>query len=365
MNDSVDVIVERESANDTTAVVVDIFCRDGARINRGDVLFTIETSKTVQEVVAPADGVLLHDLRVGDTIALAEAIARIVSKETAADAILQRRSTRDRPAGASARLSRAASAFAEQHGLTAADFTGDFVTLDDVRRRVGGTPPVPSGALRAQQLPDALQPLSPSKRVEIARLRAGAGATMLSVLGTGLGTEPFERRDAGFFAKKISDLVIYEASLLMREYRNLNAAYRDGGVEYHAHINAGFAIDGGGRLVVYGISDSADRDAANIREEIMEGLKKYAQGSLTARDTDSATFTVTDLSSSEIDFILPLLPEGQTCILAITHTVESGYRLYIGFDHRVTEGLEASRFLQKLRHRLLAALAPHRPGASP
>ena len=185
---------------------------------------------------------------------------------------------------------------------------------------------------------------------------------MLSVLGTGLGNEPFDRRDAGFFAKKIGDIVIYEASRLMHDFKKLNAAYRDGGIAYHARINAGYAIDGGGRLVVYGISGSDARELPDIREQMMEGLKKYAQGTLTARDLDEATFTVTDLSASEIDFVLPLLPEGQTCILAITYTSATGYRLYIGFDHRVTEGLEASRFLGELRRRILTALAPHRGG---
>jgi pyruvate dehydrogenase E2 component (dihydrolipoamide acetyltransferase) len=187
---------------------------------------------------------------------------------------------------------------------------------------------------------------------------------MLSVLGTPLGADPVVRPDADFFANKISDLVIYEASRLMTKYKKLNAAYRDGAIHYHDEIHAGFAVDEGSRLVVYAVTDSHQRTLAEIRLELLRGLKKYAKGTLTARDLDRATFTITDMSASEIDFVLPLLQEGQSCILAITHTAAGGYRLYIGFDHRVTEGLEASRFLKELRLRIVEALAPYRDAAT-
>jgi pyruvate/2-oxoglutarate dehydrogenase complex dihydrolipoamide acyltransferase (E2) component len=361
MDAPIDVIVERESANDTTAVVVEVRCASGARVGHEQVLFEIETSKTVQEVLAPAAGFVVHALRPGDTIRLADPIAQIASSEQALAELRAHQTPVDAGAAGTARLSRAALALARKNGLSPSDFSGDFVTTTDVRQRLGHAPPPTgtSGTAPSQPSPNS-RPVPAHKREEIARLSHGPGATMLSVLGTPLGAEPVVRADAGFFATKISDLVVYEASRLMPKYPKLNAAYRDGAIHYYEDIHAGFAVDEGSKLVVYAVTDSHERTLPDIRLELLRGLKKYAKGTLTARDLDSATFTITDMSASEIDFVLPLLQEGQSCILAITHTATSGYHLYIGFDHRVTEGLEASRFLKELRLRIVAAFAPYR-----
>jgi pyruvate/2-oxoglutarate dehydrogenase complex dihydrolipoamide acyltransferase (E2) component len=270
------------------------------------------------------------------------------------------------------RLSRDAAAFAAQHGLGPADFDADFITVDDVRRRLGlGTPQTvaqsqPSAASIQQSKPAGrarlgeLKELPAHKHEERKVLSRGAGTSMLSVVGTTLGPQPFLRKDQGFFETKIIDLVAYEASRLMQTFGKLNAAYRDGSVEFYSEVNAGVAFDGGGRLVVYGIERSDKRELEDIQEEIIEGLMKYTQSKLTARELTRATFTITDLSSMEVDFVLPLLPEGQSCIIGITKTAERGYGLYVGFDHRVTEGMEAAHFLQDLRKRLVNALAPSR-----
>jgi 2-oxoglutarate dehydrogenase E2 component (dihydrolipoamide succinyltransferase) len=85
-----------------------------------------------------------------------------------------------------------------------------------------------------------------------------------------------------------------------------------------------------------------------------DAVGRYMDNELTLAEMTRATFTVTDLSADELDFVLPLLPSGQSCILGITHATESGYRLFAGFDHRVTEGREVAAFLGELRERLLS-----------
>jgi hypothetical protein len=85
----------------------------------------------------------------------------------------------------------------------------------------------------------------------------------------------------------------------------------------------------------------------------LEAIEKYATQKLTVAEMTRATFTITDLSQSDLDFIHPLLPTGQSCIVAIARSAR-GYRLYVGFDHRVTEGLVASKFLMELKDRLLS-----------
>jgi len=169
-----------------------------------------------------------------------------------------------------------------------------------------------------------------------------------------LGTISIRRREGDFLSGRITDLVIYESARLMRKYRRMNAAYRDGCMMEHEAVHAGLAIDGGTGLIVYGI-ENADRVGLNELSAIMaEAVAGYVENTLRPAELTRATYTVTDLSEAELDFIFPLLPQGQSCIIGITRSERNGFGLFAGFDHRVTEGREVSMFLGELRDRVVS-----------
>ena len=89
-----------------------------------------------------------------------------------------------------------------------------------------------------------------------------------------------------------------------------------------------------------------------IREEIEDSLDRYLNDRLSLRDMTRATFTVTDLSASKMDFILPILPDRQSCIIGVTRNSNEEFSLYVGCDHRVTEGREVALFLDQLAERI-------------
>jgi pyruvate/2-oxoglutarate dehydrogenase complex dihydrolipoamide acyltransferase (E2) component len=382
-----DVLLERETANDETAIVVSVFVASGARVEKDEPLFDIENSKATQEVVAPEAGILTHELAVGHVVAFGVPIARITP-----DAVLAAPAPRAAvappapiaappsvpvavipapPEGGARHVSRAAAALMAELGLTSAAFAADFITARDVRAAAGLAParpagPAPVGAeqvgakqVGAKQAKPG-QAVSARKRAEIDVLSAGAGATMLSVLGTRLGAMAVPRAADDFLGGAITDLVIYEAARLMRKYPSLNACYSDGHVIRHDAVHAGIAIDSGGQLVVYGIEDADRLGLPDVARAIAEAVGRYVAGALTAAEMTRATFTVTDLSAEPLDFVLPLLPRGQSCIIGITRDAD-GYRIFAGFDHRVTEGREVASFLGELRQRLLSFAPPRAP----
>src|SRR5262249_18073879 len=128
--------------------------------------------------------------------------------------------------------------------------------------------------------------------------------------------------------------------------------YADGSVEPYANVHAGLALDGPAGLVVYGISDADRKDLATIRSDIAGGMERYSESRLTAAELTRATFTITDLSAPPLDFVFPLLPVGQSCIIGVTTAPGAGFHLYIGYDHRVTTGSEVGAFLDDLHRRL-------------
>jgi 2-oxoglutarate dehydrogenase E2 component (dihydrolipoamide succinyltransferase) len=382
----VDIMLERETANDESALVVAVHVQSGCVVAKDDVLFDIENSKATQEVVAPVGGVLSHGLMVGQTVAFGVPIAWIGAPERPAaaavaadvrtpeaispEAVLLEAVTSGEDAGGVSRFSRAALGLLDEFGLAQARFSGGFVTSRDVRALAGrgqGTaapmpglpvPGLPTPALPAPALPAPAEvegvAVASRKRAEIDALSRGAGNGMLSVLGVDVGAIDVARHSEDFLSGRITDLVIYEASRLMRKYQRLNGYYEDGRIVAREDIHAGLAIDDGGRLVVYGIEHADRLGMAELSNMIADAVARYLGDQLTAIELSRATFTVTDLSGDPLDFVWPLLPRRQSCIIGITHSARAGFRLFAGFDHRVTEGREVAKFLGELRERLVS-----------
>ena len=410
-----DIMLERDTANDESAVVAVVFVQSGTTVVKDEPIFEIENSKATEEYVAPASGVLVHELVAGQTVNFGVTIARIMPageaaqreqaiqreqatqreqamKQAAAPAptptpIKQPAQPAARPASApalvaasvatprqqrDARFSRAASALLTKYDLSPSQFDADFVTASDVIAHIEcqnnllhklSDSMVPAAILAAAASTPAPTPIAGAllglpvgqrKRAEIDTLSHGAGQTMLSVLGISLGHLLVRRQPGDFLAGRITDLVLYEASRLMRKYPRLNAFYADGQVFLHESVHAGLAIDDGGRLMVYGLENADQTGLPELADSIADAVGRYVNNELTAHELTRATFTVTDLSAGELDFVLPLLPRGQSAILGITASTSQGYRLFVGFDHRVTEGREVMAFLGELRDRLLS-----------
>jgi pyruvate dehydrogenase E2 component (dihydrolipoamide acetyltransferase) len=390
------IVLERETANDESAIVVAIHINSGTAVEKNELILEIETSKAVQELYAPEAGILLHQLVIRQTVSFGVPIAWIVAKEDVShlDSQLEspgqesnprprqgdnlvRSQNGGRPLSAlfegsppsspraiNPQFSRAAAALMSKHGLSPGLFTADFVTSRDVRLHLEPTRPesFPAQPLRrpletveSRQAVQAKQgqEVSLSKRTEIEVLRKGAGETLLSVLGVSIGHLLVAREPGDFLNGRITDLVIYEAARLMKKYPLLNSFYADGQIFMHEAIHAGLAIDGGGRLIVYGIENADRATLHDLSDTMASAVERYLEDQLTGAEMSRATFTVTDLSADELDFVLPLLPRGQSCILGITHCEQSGFRVFAGFDHRVTEGRMVGAFLGELRKRLL------------
>lgn len=378
---SFELVLERDSANDQSATIVALHVACGAAVAAGDLLLEIETSKAVQEITAPRAGTVLHELEVGREVAYGTVLAHILAPGEAFEPAAP---VRDAPPAAAAaveappaasladtlvtpidqppplRISQAAAKLMRELGVTPERFTGGFITTAAVRALSSpdGGPASPRAAPAPRPGPqpgeDRGQPVSSLKRREIEALGSGAGQTLLSVLGVEIGLLHVPREPGHLLSARITDLVIYEAARLMRKYPRLNAAYRDGRVEMHGAICAGLAIDGGGRLVVFGIEHADRIDLLELEAVIGDAAARYAVNALTPAELTRATFTVTDLSAHPLDFVLPLLPVGQSCIIGVTRDADARFRLRCGFDHRVTEGGEVAQFLAELRERLMS-----------
>jgi pyruvate/2-oxoglutarate dehydrogenase complex dihydrolipoamide acyltransferase (E2) component len=62
----------------TEGVLAEWLVADGAQVNEGDPIYTIETGKAVQEIQAPASGRLMQRAQAGETYPVGTDIGEIV-----------------------------------------------------------------------------------------------------------------------------------------------------------------------------------------------------------------------------------------------------------------------------------------------
>jgi 2-oxoglutarate dehydrogenase E2 component (dihydrolipoamide succinyltransferase) len=71
------ILVPKENVNDESATLVAWQVADGSRVEAGQAVAQIETSKAVLDLVAPASGILRHEARAGQDVPIGAPIGRI------------------------------------------------------------------------------------------------------------------------------------------------------------------------------------------------------------------------------------------------------------------------------------------------
>ncbi len=111
---------------------------DGERVDKGQPVCLVETSKALLELEAPGDGILHHLYAQGDEVELGGRVAVVAESEEELAAVEESRPAKSEPsAAAPANATRRAVELAEEHGIDLASIEKDgFITAEDVERLV-------------------------------------------------------------------------------------------------------------------------------------------------------------------------------------------------------------------------------------
>ena len=128
------------------------------------------------------------------------------------------------------------------------------------------------------------------------------------------------------------------------------------------HLGIAAATEEG--LVVPVIHEAARFSVAELAEEIDALARKAREGRLTPRELRGSTFTITSLGKLGGVMSTPILNYPEVAILGVGALrsvpvlrdgqleARSVLNLSISVDHRITDGLEAARFVQDLKQKL-------------
>jgi len=153
-------------------------------------------------------------------------------------------------------------------------------------------------------------------------------------------------------------------ALALKKYPEMNVTFEADELIYHDEVNIAVAVDTPRGLRAPVIRNADQKSLMELTEIIDEFAEKGKKGEITLADQEGHSFTVTNLGMLGITYFTPIINPPDCSILgmgtiasrpAITEKgVEPkkiGY-LTLVFDHRVIDGVPASKFLREIRELL-------------
>ena len=354
MSEPIPVTVPQINPNDEHAVVVRWHVAKGARVRAGQPLVTLETTKTTFDVDAPSDGYAFFEHEPNTELAVGAPVAWIADNDGPIEAAPRPARSSGTAEAAAGRFTRTALRLMKERGLSETDFAGTDKVDAGAVERIAAV----HGAATAR-VPRGAQPLelSPAKITEIQTLRRVHEQAVPSTVSTELDAELLDarlRREAVSHGPVSAlELALHETARLLPEWPELNGFYSDGRAWAHESVAIGFAVNLGRSLRVPVVKEAGNASLRDVARAVRDLTLRYMREELTIEDVTGGTFTITDLSGEGAVHFVPVLNERQSAILGLCAPRSDGSReLVLTFDHRLSDGMRAARFLAALRARL-------------
>ena len=387
----VEVILPKVDMDMETGIITEWKVAAGERVRQGQILFDIETSKSVMEVESPASGTI-RDLAaitglpvtVGTVVAWidpdrergapeeparpARAPATITAAATRADAAPPASRAENAATSTSVRATPLARRAARMLNVDLAGVVGSGPAGRIVEKDVAAH----AGPARADAAGDAdrVVPFNAVRRIVAQRLAESArtaphffltaqiemGALQAALRGLG---QDGAARDAARPSMTVA--IAYLVGRVLRDHPLLNASIEGEAVRLHGQVNVGIAIDHEGDLFVPVLRDAGSRKLADLARDFARLCAAVRSREIAPDDMRGGTFTVSNLGMYGVDTFTAIINPPESAILAIGRTIDTPVArdgqivlrpmaaFSLSSDHRIVDGVTAARFVADLR----------------
>lgn len=158
----------------------------------------------------------------------------------------------------------------------------------------------------------------------------------------------------------VTALLAKAVVLALKDYGAMNARYEQGELKEYDEVRLGIATSLDDGLMVPVIEQADTKSVGALAKEIKVASEAVRAGDTNAVQLSGATFTITNMGASGIEYFTPILNLGETGILgvgALTQEVVlendnvkqvSRIPLSLTFDHQILDGAGAAEFLKIL-----------------
>jgi pyruvate dehydrogenase E2 component (dihydrolipoamide acetyltransferase) len=375
--------------------IVNCLVNPGDKINKGDVIFEVETDKATLEMESPSEGfvkaVLAEEgqtLLVGEPLMVltkedrdvpAEVIESLkagggesqqpVEKETSEPEQEKSAPKAAAPKTSGGRIiaSPRAKKTAKELGIdlvnVAGSGPGGRITEKDVKQ-APKTPAVGESNLKlGSTIPvNRLQKITGERMVQSKR-EIPCFYLSMKVDMTDLVEyrEQLKKSD-----KKVAfnDFIIKAVAIALEHYPIMTGQLKDDKITTAESINVGLAMAGPDGLVVPVLKDVQKKDIAEVAQNSRQLIEKLKNNKIELTDLEGGVITVSNLGGFGVDSFIPIVVPGQCSILGIgkitdTCVPENGniiirklMTITLSVDHKVANGAEAAQFLEMVRKTL-------------
>lgn len=159
----------------------------------------------------------------------------------------------------------------------------------------------------------------------------------------------------------VNDLIVKAAALALRDFPNLNAAFAGDKIIRHNRINVGSAVAVEGGLLTIVQKDTDTSTLSKVAADNRAMIARAREGKVKPDDVEGGTFTISNLGAFDVDHFIAIINPPDAAILAIGSAREvpvvvngqlavgTRMKATISADHRVTDGAEAARFMQRFK----------------
>lgn len=166
-----------------------------------------------------------------------------------------------------------------------------------------------------------------------------------------------------------NDIIVRACAKALQDMPIVNASVDGTNIVYHDYVNVGTAVSVPGGLIVPVIKDADIIGLSGIAAKSAELVEKARDGKLTDADYHGGTFTVSSLGMFDLDDFVAIINPPESAILAVGKiaktpvvvtnaegedeiVIKSMCAMCLSYDHRIIDGAEAAKFLQKLKNYL-------------
>lgn len=398
-----------------SGTIVEWMKQEGDAVAEGEVLFTVETDKSVMEVEAKTSGVLLKIVHgPGESVPIQQVIGYIGERgesiptdgagapapaasagETPAARVAPPAPAPEPRPGGRIKASPAARKRAKELGIPLEQLIGTgpggrIVRMDveqfaaaqaAAKPEIPVAPkpaaaPAPAGAVEKREA--SRTPLSGKRRIAATRLTQSATTVphFYLTIDIDMTAAVALRASLNELAEtqgrprvSFNDMLIKAAALALRESPAMNASLDGDTVVQYADVHVGFAVALEDGLVVPVVAHADQRSVYEIAETTQTLEAKARSSGLTPYDYGYGTFTISNLGMFGVDRFTAIINPPEAAILAVgrikkTPVVEDDHVIVrsimsvtLSSDHRIVDGAVAAQFLDRLRRMLKQPLA--------
>ena len=382
-----------------TGKVVRWIKTEGDKVDKGEILFEVETDKANVEVESYESGVL-RKIIVGENIEvpvntpialIADSMSEDISSFAGADGGAGEEPAAEagpepakKPAPKAAeapgkrkivKISPLARRMAQENNLEIEGITGTGpggrITKEDVEKALTGK------TVAEAEVPDEPAAEEPFEDVVLTKMRQviaqrlseskqtaphfyidiTADATAL----TEMRAELVKKADTLGVKITFNDILIKLVAQALKEFPGVNASFQSDTIRMHKAVNIGVAVGVEDGLVVPVVKNVDTKSISRIAKDVRELAEKAHGKKLLPSDYAGGTFTISNLGMYGVDSFHAIINPPESAILAAAAiiprpmvidgevVVRPSMKISMSVDHRVIDGVLAAKFLGRVK----------------